>query len=281
MEAISATDDSWYFVAVDSGIADTEFAVSLARWVEAKPHLLALNTAESGAVTVNEATSVAARLAALGLERTFVVWSATEDHKALSMAARLSSVRFDGANTLITAKFKSLPGTTPDVLNSTQREELDRKRVGYYTRFGQDAIFAEGWMLNGDWIDVRYWLDWITNAVQTEVYNLLRQHPSRVSQTAEGIASITAAVERVCEAGRRNGGIAHGRVAEAIANDIRLATNNPSFDGMLTLGYLVSVGNIADQLQADRDARKSPPVRVWLKGSGAIHFADIQLTFTN
>ncbi len=282
MAAISAEDDGWYFVAVDSGIADTEPAVSLAQWVEAQPRMLALDTVEAGVLTPDESSSVAARLSALGLDRTFVVWSRSADHKGLSMAARLSSVRFDGQNTLITAKFKSLPGAVPDVLNSAQQEELDRKRVNYYTRFGRDAIFAEGWTLKpGTWIDVRYWLDWIVSAVQTEVYNLLRQHPSRVSQTDEGIASITASIERVCEAGRRNGGIAPGQVAESVANDIRLATNNPSFDGRLGLGYLVSVGNIADQSQADRDARKSPPARVWLKGSGALHSATIELTFTN
>ena len=280
MNAIAVVDDSWYFVAVDSSITDTTDAVTLAQSIEAQPYMLALDTVETTVVTPNESTSVAARLSALGFERTFVVWSRSSDHKALSMAARLSSVRFDGQNTLITAKFKSLPGTEPDTLTSTQQEELDRKRVGYYTRFGADAIFAEGWMLNGDWIDVRYWLDWITNAIQTEVYNLLRQHPSRVPQTNEGIVSITAAIERVCEAGRRNGGIAPGQVAESVANDIRLATNNPSFDGLLSLGYLVTVGSIADQLQSDRDARRSPPVKVWLKGSGAIHFATIELTFS-
>ena len=282
LEAISAADDSWYFVAADSNIADTESAVSLAQWVETRQHMLALDTTEAQVTTPDEWSSlVATRLAPRDLDRTFVVWSASADHKALSMAARLSSVRFDGLNTLITPKFKSLPGTVPDVLNAAQQDELDRKRIGYYTRFGQDAIFAEGWTLSGDWIDVRYWLDWITNAIQSEVFNLLRDHPARVSQTDEGLASITAAVERVCEAGRRNGGIAPGRVAESVANDIRLATNNPAFTGRLALGYLVSVGNVADQLQVDRDARRSPPVRVWITGSGAIHFATVALTFTN
>ena len=281
MDVISGLDDSWYFVAVDTDISDTTHARDLAQWIEVQErHMLALDTTEAGVVTANESTSVAAGLSALGLGRTFVVWSASADHKALSMAARLSSVRFDGQNTLITPKFKSLPGTVPDVINSAQQQELDRKRIGYYTWFGQDPIFAEGWTLSGEWIDVRYWLDWITNAIQTEVYNLLLRHPTRVPQTPPGVVSIEAAIERVCEAGRRNGGIAPGQVPESVANDIRLATNNPSFNGRLALGYLVSVGNIADQLQADRDARRSPPVRVWLKGSGAIHSATIELVFT-
>ena len=280
MDAISGLDDGWYFVTVDSGIRLGSDLLSLSQWVQAKTHMLALDVVDEGVLTPNESTSLAAQLSALEQERTFLVWSRTRDSKALSLAGRLSSVNFEGQNTLITPKFKSLPRTVSDIVTTAQKKELDRKWVGYYTRFGPDAIFAEGWTQAGDWIDVRYWLDWITKATQNEVYTLLRHHPTRVPQTAEGLASIEAAIERVCEAGRRNGGIAPGRVSEAVANNIRLATNNPAFDGFLATGYLVSVGTIADQLQADRDARRSPPVRVWLKGSGAMHHITIGLVFT-
>ena len=281
MSAIGALGDSWYFVAVDSSIDRGADLLSLSRWVQDKPYMLALDVVGESALAQGESTSLAAQMSDLEQGRTFLVWSRTADHKALSLAARLSSVNFDGQNTLITAKFKSLPGTTPDSLTTTQKEELDRKQIDYYTRFGPDAVFAEGWMLNGDWIDARYWLDWIVGAIQADVYNLLRQHPTRVPQTDSGIASITATIERVCEAGRRNGGIAPGRVSEALAHDIRLATGNRDFDGTLTLGYLVSVGSIADQLQANRDARMAPPISVWLKASGAVHSAEVRLIFTN
>ena len=279
MDVISGLDDGWYFVAVDSGITTRADLLSLSRWVQAKVHMLALDVVDEGVLTPNESTSLAAQLSALEQQRTFLVWSRTRDNKALSLAGRLSSVNFEGQNTLITPKFKSLPRTVSDIVTAAQKKELDRKWVGYYTRFGPDAIFAEGWTQSGDWIDVRYWLDWITKAMQTEVYNLLRQHPTRVPQTAEGLASIEAAIERVCEAGRRNGGIAPGRVSEAVANNIRLAINNPDFDGFLTRGYLVVVGSIADQLEQDRNARKAPPARVWITGSGAMHSATIILTF--
>ena len=280
MDAISGLDDGWYFVTVDSSITTGADLLSLSRWVQAKTHMLALDVVDEGVLTPNESTSLAAQLSALEQQRTFLVWSRTRDGKALSLAGRLSSVNFEGQNTLITPKFKSLPGTSPDVVTTAHKGELDRKWVGYYTRFGPDAIFAEGWTQSGDWIDVRYWLDWITKAMQSEVYNLLRQHPTRVPQTAEGLASIEAAIERVCEAGRRNGGIAPGRVSEAVANNIRLASNNPAFDGFLPTGYLVVIGSIADQLQIDRDARRSPTIRVWLKGSGAMHHITIGLVFT-
>ena len=283
MDAINGLDDSWYFVSLDSGITAAIDLLALSRWVQAaNNYMLALDVTGDSVLVQGESTSLAAQIAALEQERTFLVWSRTADHKALSLAGRLSTVNFDGQNTLITAKFKSLPGTVPDLLTTAQKEELDRKRVNHYSPFAMDAIFAEGWTLRpGTWIDVRYWLDWLVNAIQTEVYNLLRQHPTRVPQTNQGIASITATIERTCEAARRNGGVAEGQVSEAIANDIRLATGNRDFDGTLILGYLVWVGSLADQAQPDRDARKSPPFKVWLKGSGAVHFADISLIFTN
>ena len=280
MDAISGLDDGWYFVTVDSSITTGADLLSLSRWVQTKAHMLALDVVDEGVLTPDESTSLAAQLSALEQQRTFLVWSRTRDNKALSLAGRLSSVNFDGEDTLITPKFKSLPRTVSDIVTAAQKKELDRKWVGYYTRFGPDAIFAEGWTQAGDWIDVRYWLDWITKAMQNEVYTLLRQHPTRVPQTAEGLASIEAAIERVCEAGRRNGGIASGRVSETVANDIRLASNNPAFDGFLPTGYLVVIGSIADQLQIDRDDRRSPTIRVWLKGSGAIHHVTIRLVFT-
>ncbi len=280
MDAISGLDDGWYFVTVDSSITTGADLLSLSRWVQTKAHMLALDVVDEGVLTPNESTSLAAQLSALEQQRTFLVWSRTRDNKALSLAGRLSSVNFDGQDTLITTKFKSLPGTVSDIVTTAQKKELDRKWVGYYTRFGPDAIFAEGWTQAGDWIDVQYWLDWITKAMQSEVYTLLRQHPTRVPQTPEGLASIETAIERVCEAGRRNGGLAPGRVSETVANDIRLAINNPDFDGFLTRGYLVVVGSIADQLEQDRNARKAPPARVWITGSGAMHSATIILTFT-
>ena len=109
MDAISGLDDGWYFVTVDSSITTGADLLSLSRWVQAKVHMLALDVVDEGVLTPNESTSLAAQLSALEQQRTFLVWSRTRDSKALSLAGRLSSVNFEGQNTLITPKFKSLP----------------------------------------------------------------------------------------------------------------------------------------------------------------------------
>ena len=282
LTAIQALDDAWYFLAVDSRINGDAHLMDLAAWVQFQPHMLALDVLGPDVLASEESASLAARLSALEQERTFLVWSETPDYKALSVASRLSSVSFDGANTLITAKFKSLPGTEPDALNRSGQAELNRKRVNYYTRFGPDAIFAEGWTLKpGTWIDVRYWLDWIVDEIRHRVFGLLRTQPTRLPQTQTGTASLKAEVERVCEMGVRNGGLAPGPVSEAVANNIRLNTGNRDFSGQLTRGFLVHIDPVSSLTGAQRAARLSPPVKVWLKGSGAVHFADIELVFVN
>ena len=276
MNAIEAVDGGFYFVATD--FAGDDDLLALAQWVAARPHMAALDVSGEDVLGAGETGSLAAQLSALELDRAFLVWSRMRDHKALSLAGRMSSVDFEGASTLVTAKFKSLPGTTPDILNSNAKRELDRKRINYYTWFGSDAIVAEGTTLQpGTWIDVRYWLDWIVDGIQTGVYNLLRTHPSRLPQTEVGLASIKSEIERVCDLGVQNGGIAPGAVSEAQAHDIRQATGNRSFDGFLSQGYLVHAGAFAEMSPSDRAMRQSPPFKVWLKGSGAIHFADILL----
>ena len=282
LAAIQALDDAWYFLAVDSRINGDAHLMDLAAWVQFQPHMLALDVLGPDVLASKESASLAARLSALEQERTFLVWSETPDYKALSVASRLSSVRFDGDRTLITAKFKSLPGTEPDALNRAGQAELNRKRVNYYTRFGPNAIFAEGWTLKpGTWIDVRYWLDWIVDEIRHRVFDLLRTQPTRLPQTQTGTASLKAEVERVCEMGVRNGGLAPGAVSEAVANNIRLNTGNRDFSGQLTRGFLVHIDPVSSLTDAQRAARLSPPVKVWLKGSGAVHFADIELVFVN
>jgi hypothetical protein len=90
---------------------------------------------------------------------------------------------------------------------------------------------------------------------------------------------LKSAIERICEEGVRNGGIAGGTVSDAITNDIRQTTGNESFDGLLPTGYYVYSEPMALQDQSDRNQRKATPIKVWLKGSGAIQEVDIAVVF--
>ena len=278
---IAGADDSWYWLTVDSSIAENaDQALPVAAWVNARTVQLVMDSIGLGVLSQNETTSVAAQLFALGYDRVNLIWSRTSDYKSVSYAARFSSVNFNQDNSLITGKFKSLPGTKPDMVSDTEKEELDRKRVNHYSPYAGVNMVAEGYTLNSAvWTDVRYWLDWLVSTVQTELFSLLSSSRTRVPQTSDGLRQIQNTVDEVMERGVRNGGSAPGQLSESVANDIRVATNNRFFDGFLSTGYLVYVRPFTDQSQVSRAARTSPPVNVWAKGSGAVHEIDISILF--
>ena len=279
LNEIEDENDSFYFVTAESGMSGTSTMDDISAWVGANPKLYIAGSAESGALTASEAATRIAILSAAESPRTAAIWSATEDYKDVSLAARFSSVDFTQTNALITAKFKSLPGRTVDDLTTSQAAELTRKRINYYSKYGDVSMVAEGHTFgpNG-WIDERYWLDWFVQAVRAGVFVLLRSSPA-IPQTVAGVGAVKAAVESVCRKGVRNGGLAPGKVDSSLAADIRSTFADPSFDGFLSTGYMVHAGSVYSQSASDRAARKSPPIKVFAKGSGAIHSANISIVF--
>jgi len=207
----------------------------------------------------------------------FSVWSASADHKALSLAARMGAVDYSRPGSITTAKYRSLPGTTPDVLTPAQQDELARKRVNWYSEQHGTAIVSEGTAFSG-WIDERIWLDQFVNSMRREIFTLLTTS-RRIPQTDDGMSALLDGVIGVCEEGVRSGGIAPGEVSPALAAEIALATGNADFDGVLSAGYLVYAPPIAEQSLADRQSRVSPPISVWVKGSGALHRVNIAILF--
>lgn len=279
MDAMTEVDDSFYFITTEKSLNDTETTQDLSAWAAAKDVMFSAESNAAAVLTADESASIPAKISALESPRTFLTWSATADYKAVSIASRLSSVNFASPGSLITPKFKRLPNTKPDELSVSQKAELDRKRINRYLTYGDFSMFEEGVTLQpGTWIDVRFWLDWLIGAIRTDVFNLLAAS-RRVPQTTAGIATIGDVIEAVCRQGVLNGGIAPGQVSIGMAADIRQATGDDDFDGYLSNGYLVYSTPLATQSQAQRAARNAPPFRVWVKGSGAVHFVDVDISF--
>lgn len=271
-------DDDWYFICVDDDLVDTSFAEDISEWTETVDRMAALDTHDADVFDATPA-GVGADIADANRQRTFLVYSPRTDYKAVSVAARFSAVNFNGTNSIITGKFKTLPSTVADDLSSDEIDDLDDLSINHYTNFGSTPILAEGVTAKDNvYIDVRYWVDWFVTTVRTEVFNLLVRS-QRVPQTDVGLALIKDAVLNVCETGRQNGGIAPGTVSSTIANDIRTATGASEFDGTLTQGYHVHIPSAAQLTDTQLSERSLPTIRVWLKGSGAIHSVDIDITF--
>ena len=269
LDAIEDLDSSFYFVTIEKGENDADASADLDEWVAARSYHAMLETNSSDTLVTGESTSKAAEISANESARTCLSYSSAEEYLSMSVAARLSAVNLNGSNSLITLNLKQMPGVDPDIdLSATQIAELIRKNINYYTKLGSSSVYRDGRNLKpGIWTDVRFFLDWFVNACQVETFNTLYSS-NRIPQTPAGIATIKEAIIGVCRDAVRNGGVAPGQVAASTKADIISVTGNSDFDGYLANGYLVHAGSIADQAQSEREARKSPAFRVFLKGSG-------------
>jgi len=75
--------------------------------------------------------------------------------------------------------------------------------------------------------------------------------------------------------------IEYGMDAESAAKNVGVNYHDLSLElkygDTLPRGYMIQSEPINDQTQADRDARKAPPIYVSLKLAGAIHHVTVQI----
>jgi hypothetical protein len=195
--------------------------------------------------------------------RTFTLYDPDDAYAHFSVAARASTVDFNQPDSTITLKFKQLPTVTPVTITETQRRALNEKNVNYYGVFGKSAMLAESTMAKpGVFIDEVHGVDWLQNAIETNVFGYLYTHPTKVPQTDKGVAALEQQVRLALQEGVRNGLIAPGM--------------NYITGEFLEKGFITWAQPISEQNQSDREARKAPPIYFLAKGAGAIHSVDIQ-----
>ena len=294
MENFVSINDIFYFITLDPAYKDTQTVIDLSTWVFDNVYMYFAESSDPACLETDDTSSIFAQLFEQESSRTAGDYTpATSDTTALvvdnlavSSAARLSSVNFEGSNTLINPAFKNRPLIDPSSLTTSQTTELDRKRVNRFVTIGGGTvssttqnIYRQGYCFaNNIWQDVRYGVDWLTNAIQVAVLDVLLTD-DKVPQTIQGQALIQTTIESVCRQGVTNGLMAAGDVSDVVKSNIISITGNASFDGTLPLGYLVYPQALSTLSDDDRLARKLPPIYVWCKGSGAVNFIDIALYF--
>ena len=243
---------------------------AVANLIEAdQRHIYGATSQEPQALDSTSTADLASTLKALGLKYSFVQYSSSSPYAAASMFGRLLTTDFNANNTTITLMYKQEPGIVPESLTSSQADTLQAKRCNVFVAYNNDtAIIQYGVTPSGIFIDSVYNSIWFQNRVQTDVYNLLYQSPTKIPQTDAGNALIAATIEAACDAAVNNGYLAPG------------VWNSGGFGALkqgdtLAKGYYVYAPPIALQSQADREARKSVSFQVAAKEAGAIHSVDI------
>jgi hypothetical protein len=280
LSAIEAVNSKWYGFAFTSEVRDDSQTAAgtiadcldAAAWAEPRIKVFANNSSDANTLSATDETNISYQLSQLGYSRTFTVYN-EGDYPAISTFARGASVDYEGSKTTITYKFKQLPGLSASDLSSSQASAISSFDANYYANFGTQlsgdsvAILAEGVCASGRFIDEVVGLDWLQNAIETDVFNYIFQSTTKIPQTDEGVSGIVQVLSGVLDTAVTNGLLAPGTVT--IDDD----------EVFLDKGYYIYQGLVEDQSQADREAREAPPISFIAKGAGAIHGVTISGTF--
>ena len=184
--------------------------------------------------------------------------------------SRALSTDFTGSNTAFTMHLKSISGFASDpIMSDTVLALAQAAGADVYGNIGGIAqVFTSG--TNG-FFDSVYNLLWFMITEQITGYNFLRQTNYKIAQTEKGMAGLKGSCNTPCTEAVTAGYVAPG------------VWDSPDFFGdkddfirnIKDFGFYIYSSPVALQTSADRQARKSPPIMIALKESGAIHSGSI------
>lgn len=271
-QAAADRSGDWYGISFVTAVPPTDQQlIDVSAYIEgaSRARMHAVTTMNTQVLDPLITSDIASRLSVLKYKRSTVQYSSGNPYAVVSMLARAYTVNFEATDTTITLKFKQEPGIAAENITESQNLTLRSKHCNVFVNFDNDtAILQEGVMSNGYFFDEVHGLDWQANAVQTEVWNLLYQSQTKIPQTNAGISQICAVVENALTRGVNNGLIAGG-----LWNGPNMGTLRTG--QALNKGFYVFAQLVERQPQADREARKAPPIQAAVKLAGAVHFSDV------
>lgn len=215
------------------------------------------------------------KAAGLGKTRTLAYSMGAQEAKVAiaTYASWAKSVNWDGTDTAMTMNLKTLTGCLPDTgLNDTYVLSAQTNGVDIYGQTGGLGVVYSN-DNNGYTDDIEIQLAF-KKALEVAGFNYLKQTNTKIPQTEEGMTGLKNAYRQVCEQFVRNGSFAPGTWNNAIPfGDPDDFARNIEESGI----YIYSIP-ISQQSQTDREAREAPLIQIAVKGSGAIHFSDVQVT---
>ena len=125
-------------------------------------------------------------------------------------------------------------------------------------------MVAEGECADGSFIDSVHGVDWLQNAIETNVFGRLYTETTKVPLTDKGASQLAEQVRNALD--------------EAVTNGL-VAPGTTTAGAYLSQGYVVTTQKVADMNPSDRAARKGPLIQFTAIGAGAIHSIEIQGVF--
>lgn len=187
---------------------------------------------------------------------------------AASYMARTHTVNFNAENSALTMNLKEL--TVPaEEYSATEINQAKTVGLDLYTTIKQTPVVLSSGA--NDFVDNRYNFIGYVDALQTDLFNLLKQTGTKIPQTTRGVNQLVDQAEKTTRGFVRAGVFAPGTWSSPDTfGDIDTFRRS-----IREKGYYFLAGSLADQPQSDRQARKSPVIQGAVKNAGAIHGVDV------
>lgn len=274
-EVLAAMSSAWYGLMFAASVQPTDDqSLDVSTFIEGDQitRLYGVTTQEANTLSSLSSSDLASLMKLGGYNQSMVQYSSTNLFAIASMFGRAFSVDFSAQNSTIDLMYKQQPDVLPENITDSQASVLQSKNCNVYAQYDNDtSIIQFGICSGGQYIDTIQGVDWFQNDVQTQCYNVLFTSTTKVPQTDAGINQLTNACTSSCQDAVNNGLAAPG------------VWNGPSFGSLSTgqylkNGYYVFAPSVSTQSQADRDARKAPPIQIALKLAGAVNTVDVLVT---
>jgi len=257
------TGQFFYFVAVDRQYRDTSVMEDTARWCEANGKFYGYASNDVNMLTAGLECQ-AKDIAGMNLMRTLMNYSAKAgEYPEVSACGRLSTVNFNQAKSTITLAYKDMPEITAANINTSQLSALQAINSNVFMNSGGVGIYYDGRMADGTWADTVQGVDWLTNQIQTNIFNLEYQSTTKIPFDGTGVAMVNQAVGNGLRLGVTNGLIGPGYDSEGV---------------FYPKGYLVQSTPIEDLL-GEKGSRIWQGTSFIAIGTGALQGATISGTF--
>ncbi len=262
----------WYglmFAASVQPTDDQNLAVAPLIQSAALARVFGVTIVDTNVLSPDVSNDLASLLMAGGYTRSISQYSSTNDYAIASALGREFGVDFSQQNSTITLMYKQEPGVDPEDLDTSEADTLEAKRCNVFAGYDNGTSLIQYGTMAGDaYLDEIHGLDWFQNQIQTDQFNVLFTTPTKVLQTDAGVNQLTNAANGSCDDAVFNGLVAPGQ------------WNGPPVGALQTgqylkTGYYVFTPSISTQSQADRDARKAPPMQIAAKLGGAIQEVDL------
>lgn len=272
--ACREVDGEWY-VGIYCAPATKADHLACAEYFEAiKPNSLYAYTTGDTDTLNNADNNIFAAIKAKNYRRSLGQFSTQHADAVCAIIGWAMGAMSGLVNSAYTLAYKTTKGVATENANAafaSQSVEKIKANNGnvYINRGSYYDIFEDGTMADGTWFDEMIFLDKYQNDMQLAIMDLLYQS-NKVPQTEAGMTQIIDTIRGVCENMHRVDFIESGIWNASDMLDLKKGSTLPK-------GYFIQAEPIDTQLQADRDARKAPPIYVSLKLAGAIHHVTVQI----